>query len=479
MFLGGLLVNEKGSNQKALKSGLWYTASNFLVKGIGFLTTPIFARILSQNDFGLYNNFLSWLSILIIITTLNLDSTLIRARYDYENTFDEYILSVNILSKISTIIWFLVFNAFSEQFTHFFGMERTHINLMTLYLFFLPSINMFQAREKYYFEYKKTVFTSVALCIITAVLSVLLVLMLDSKLDGRILGYVFPTVIFGIAFDLFFVKNGRKIKTEYWRYALPISLPFILHLLSLTLLNSTDRVMINHMCGSKETALYSLAYTCGAIVTVLAASLNSAYAPWLGEKLNLNKLSEIKKFSYKYISMFSILAIGIMLVTPEILLIIGGNNYVEAKYVMPPVTMGCVCQFIYMMLVNVEQFKKKTLGMSIASLIAALINLGLNFLLIPYYGYIAAAYTTLVGFVCLLCMHMFLVYKIGYKNVYDYRFISLVIVSGLFFTLIINWLYSYAILRYSLLVVYLIGVIILFLHYKRDFYSLIKRNREG
>ena len=98
------------ANVKAFKSGIWYTASNFLVKGIAFLTTSIFSRLLTKADFGLYNNYISWLSIATILVTLNLDSTLISARYDYEKRFDEYIFSVLALSTISTAIWFVVVN---------------------------------------------------------------------------------------------------------------------------------------------------------------------------------------------------------------------------------------------------------------------------------------------------------------------------------------------------------------------------------
>ena len=81
-------------NVKALKSGIWYTAANFLVRSIGLITTPIFTRLLTHEEFGLYNNFISWVSILTIIVTLHLESTFISARYDYEDEFDSYILSM-------------------------------------------------------------------------------------------------------------------------------------------------------------------------------------------------------------------------------------------------------------------------------------------------------------------------------------------------------------------------------------------------
>ena len=41
-------------NKKALKAGFWYTFSNFLIKGIAFLTMPIFTRIMSKYDIGVF-----------------------------------------------------------------------------------------------------------------------------------------------------------------------------------------------------------------------------------------------------------------------------------------------------------------------------------------------------------------------------------------------------------------------------------------
>lgn len=102
---------EQTNNVKAFKSGIWYTLSNFLVKSIGFITTPIFTRLLTHAEFGAFNNYTSWLSIISVFVTLNLESTLISARFDYEDDFDGYILSMLSISFISTFVWFVIINA--------------------------------------------------------------------------------------------------------------------------------------------------------------------------------------------------------------------------------------------------------------------------------------------------------------------------------------------------------------------------------
>lgn len=465
----------ESNNRKALKSGLWYTVSNFFVRSIGFLTTPIFTRLLTHAEYGVYNNYTSWLAIITIFVTLNLESTLISARFDYKDKFDEYIFSVLSLSSLSAIVWFFFLNFFSKQAERLLGLERTHINAMLLYLLFLPAISLFQARERYYYEYKKTVITSLILAVGTAFISVLLVINMDDKLTGRILGSVIPTVIIGLIFYFYFIKKGKKVKLLYWKYALPICLPYIPHLLSMTLLNSTDRIMIKHWCGDEATALYSLAYNCGTLVTMFLTALNSAFAPWLGEKLSKEKYGEVRDFSKKYIIAFLFLAIGVMIIAPEILLILGGKNYLEAIYVMAPVSMGCICQFLYTLFVNVEQFKKKTIGMAVASAIAASLNLLLNWVFIPRYGYLAAAYTTLAGYLCLLYIHMFLVYRLKLSNVYSYRFVACAVIASFAVMIIITMSYNNTIIHCIAIILYCILALHTFFKNKSKIHNFIRR----
>lgn len=463
------------NNTKAFKSGIWYTISNFLIKSIGFITTPIFTRLLSHYEFGVFNNYTSWLSIITIFVTLNLESTLISARYDYEESFDEYIVSILALGFVNTVVWFIVVNIGSTYFEGLLDLDIKYINAMLIYLIFLPAINMFLARERYYFEYKKTVLTSIVLSVGTAVLSVILVFFFSNKLNGRVLGAVLPTVFLGAIAYSYFIKKSRKINIKYWKYAIPICLPYIPHLLSMTLLNSTDRVMITKMCGSEQTALYSLAYTCGTMVNLLQTSLNGAFAPWLGECMNNRDYTAVRKFSYIYVIAFSYMAIGIMLFSPEALYILGGRSYMEAIYVLAPVSMGCICQFLYTMFVNVEQFSKKTGGMAIGSAIAAMVNFVLNLIFIPKVGYLAAAYTTLVGYVVLLLIHMYLVKKMGLKDIYNYKFISLIVIIGICLMIVITVLYSRTILRYIVLAFYVVSVFYIFIKYKGKILRIFRK----
>lgn len=462
------------NDSKALKSGIWYTFANFLTKSIGIITNPIFNRMLTKAEVGSYGNYTSWLSVMAILITLNLESTFISARFDYEKEFDSYASSMFLFSCISSLFWFVLLNVFSGFAVDYMNIDRSYINCMCVYLLFLPAIHLYQTKERYRFGYKKSVLISCLIAVGTAAVSVLLVYVMPDRLTGRVIGSALPTIVLGTILAVLLLKAGHNIKLSHLKYALPICLPFIPHLLSMTFLNSLDKMMITDIRGEEENALYTVAYQCSTVVTILVSSLNTAFAPWLGEKLHEDSFSEIRSVSKKYVLLFMYFAVGIMLVSPEILIVMGGRPYMEARFVMPPVMLGCVCQFVYTMYVNIEQFKKKTIGMAFASASAALLNYVLNYLLIPKYGYIAAAYTTLISFLWLVLVHMFLVYRLKYSKAYPNKFMLAVMGVASVITLGVNLLYEHTFIRYAIILVYGAVFIYAAVRYKDQVLKLLR-----
>lgn len=446
------------------------------MKTIGFITTPIFTRMLTKSEYGDFNNFQTWMMILLYLTSLNLEGSLIRASHEYKNDFGDYVFSMISLSVISTSIWWIFCNVFFSKISGLLSVNRIYLNCMFLYLLFCPAVNLFQNAERFKYKYKLTVLTGMVISVGASLLSVVLIVILPDKLFARTIGYIIPTVLIGLIIIMYNFSKHRKVRLEYWKYALPITLPYIPHLLSMYLLNSMDRVMIRKFCGANDVALYSLAYTCGMILTILVTSVNSAYSPWLAEKLANKEYNDIKKVSVPYVAIFSFLAMGSVLVTPEILLILGGKSYMSAKYVMPPVAAGCLLQFVYCMYVNIEQYEKKTIGMAGASAIASTVNFILNYLFIPRFGYIAAAYSTYIGYFSLLVIHMFLVHKMKMDFVYNNSKMFVIAVISSLIMFLGNFILEMNLIRYSILLFYIAVGLYLFYKYKDVIKKILKGN---
>ena len=121
-----------------------------------------------------------------------------------------------------------------------------------------------------------------------------------------------------------------------------------------------------------------------------------------------------------------------------------------ALAIMPVVMASCFFQFTNAFFVNIETYEKKTFYTSIGTLLAALINIGLNAWLLPKWGYVAAAYTTLIGFVFLFIYHYITTRRLigtKVKELYPVKMISAALVFMLLLIYPMLLLYDHFALR--------------------------------
>lgn len=453
---------KKETNASTAKIAIWYVIGNFFAKGMAMISTPIFTRLMSKSEYGQFSNFTSWESIITILVTLDFSSSIARAKYDFDERMNEYISSILIFSNFVTLCayFFVEFN--QSFFETLFSMDILYIRMLFVYLLFMPAFSYLQLKHRIYKKYKFFVAFSISSAIIRTAVSVLLVLVLDDKLFGRICGYLIPITLFNIVLWVIVIVEGRKVSWSCIKYACKISVPLIPHGLSGIVLGSSDRIMITYYCGSVVTAVYSVAYSVSLMATLLWTSMNQAWTPWLYDNMNARNEKVILKNSKIYLGTFSILVIGVLLISPEIILVLGGEQYYAARYAMPPIILGCAFQFIYGMYVNIEIFAKRTVTISIGTMAAAALNLILNALFVPKYGYIAAAYTTMIGYFALLVFHYCIVKTRlkEYSGIYDERFIFLMMFLIIAFSGISLILYQHNITRYLLILMYAIIMIV-------------------
>lgn len=452
----------QNNDKKALKSGIWYVVSNFVVKGAVFFTTPIFTRILSPGQVGAFSNISAWTNILLVISSLELASSVTFAYFTYKEKLKEYISSVLCLSTVFTSLLYAFVLLFREFFMPLFSLDFYALNLIFLYCIFHPALQMLQIQSRVTFKYKQVTILSLGSVFISTFISLALAILFHDRLFGRITGYYGSLIIFNAIVFAYLLAKGKKITSAYWGFALNISLPMIVHVLGGQLLNSCDRVMITRICGEEKNAIYSIAYICAGILGVIMNALNTAWSPWAYEQMNHHEEHRLKKASRPYILLFAAVVFALLLFAPEIVAVMGGKAYEESIFVIPPVTIGILFQFVYTLYVNIEFFHKKQKFTAIGTAFAAMLNILLNSIFIPLYGYMAAAYTTLVGYAALFFIHYIIVMKMNKTQWYDTKFNLCILGIGTFMIPVCNYLYTNHLLRrilYSFLIISIIAVL--------------------
>ncbi len=454
-----------GTDKKALKSGVWYTASSFLRKGIGFFSTPIFARLLDKSEFGSYSNFGVWLTICAIVCTLDLKASVSRAKFDFEDDFDAYISSITFFGTLTTGVFYIIVILFMDFFVNLLSIDAIYLHVMFIELLFAPSLDNIQAKHRIQMKYKVQVFLSIFIMVSSTLFAVLGAYFCKDRLFGRIMGgELVNTAIYIVVFIYIMYKGRKIIYPKAWKYAAVYSIPLIPHLLSNTILGSSDKAMITKMVGPEANGIYSLAHYGGMIISTFLSCFNQAMGPWLYEKLHAEDYGVIKKVNRYYIAAFSVVVMGCILLAPEIIWILGGKKYESAKFLVAPIMLGYGYKFAYTNYVNVEQYEKKTGIVSVGTLAAALFNVVTNLIFIPIFGFEAAAYTTLAGFMMLLLMHYLISRRYGFTRVYDNRFTFMVMVVMTAFGLLIQFIFPLTYVRWA--IAFVMGSVTLYCVYR-------------
>jgi len=131
----------------------------------------------------------------------------------------------------------------------------------------------------------------------------------------------------------------------------------------------------------------------------------SAWTPMFYAKLNKQRHGEISKLASKYARLVYILAFSLILFSRELVVLLADIKYHKAFKIVPIIIISYVFFYLYTMYVEFAFYYKKTYMIAIFSIIAGTINVGLNYLLIPKYGYQVAAWTTLISYAVLLILH--------------------------------------------------------------------------
>ena len=95
---------------KVIKAGSAYVIGSIALKGIAFLTTPLFTHLMSTSEYGLYGVYLSYEGILSIVIVMGLSNSVRNATIDFKKDLDAYVSSMLGLVTVSFLVIFFIIN---------------------------------------------------------------------------------------------------------------------------------------------------------------------------------------------------------------------------------------------------------------------------------------------------------------------------------------------------------------------------------
>ena len=460
-------MSNKAHISKNLKATIAFGIASFVTSGINYLTTPIFTRLLTTAEYGTIGIYNSMYAIVSVVATLTLarPGIISVGLYEYRDNRWRYLSSMLGCVLVSTSILSFFVVLFWSYLQPLIRLPVSLVALMLLTCLSQPATIFWTAKNRYEYLYNITVKVTVSSAVLSQLLSIALVFfMRNSGMDLAVIrlwsaGAVNLTV--AAVLYIYICGKGKKfVDTSLWKRTLIFALPLIPHYFGFSLLNGTDKIMILHMVSADKVGIYSLASVLSRIGSLLWSALCVSFTPFMYTQMGKRAFKNINEAVKPLLILIAYASLLISLIAPEIIRIMSTSEYLDGIYVVPPVMAGLFMHVVYDVFSNVSFFHKKSVRIMLATLFAAVINVGLNYICILRFGYLAAGYTTFVSYTVLAIMHYYNARKIEREQIFDARFVFLLALVVTIASMSCNLLYSGYVIRYMFAVLITAAVII-------------------
>ena len=425
------------------KHGLIFGLGTALQTGIGLFMLPIYTNRFSPEEYGVLGIITVTGSVMVTLFSMGMHRGRFRSYYDYtdENIRKKLISTALLILLISSMTLIPIGLLLSPTLSNFF-FQSAEFSKHFLYMFIISSFGILNTIPFIIFRAKKKSTKYITYQLSQLVFTILIIIYLVVVLEIGILGVLIGTAIATGIFTLLLYHAIRKdisfgFLPDEFKKMLKFGLPLVPANLSVFVFASTDRYFLNFLSTGDELGLYVLGYNFGLVITILlAAPLTLVWSPMYLSMKDDSNINEFQKKGLTYVVMVAFfLFIALSLLSKEILIIFTGEKFWGA-YAVIPIIILTYSLWSVTKVINIAIIVKRKTGASvIIFFIGALINIGLNFLLIPKFGMMGAAYATLITY-CIMLVALFLYNHKLMPVAYEWsRMLKIVVISALLFTI--------------------------------------------
>ena len=442
-----------------VKASFWFLMCSFFQRGVSMLTTPIFTRLFTTTEYGEFSMFNSWMQIITPIVSLNLFAGVYsQGVVKFEDDRNYFSSSLQGLSLTLVSAWLVIYLVFKDAFNTLLSMSTVQVISMFVMIWAGGAFSFWSMDQRVDYKYAKLVMITAIVSLVQPVAGIIAILHSSDKVTARIVSMTVVQFLFYFsAFASQMLKGRRFFSSRYWKYALKFNIPLLPHYLSLTILSSSDRIMIGNMVSSTKAGIYNLAYSVSLIMTMFNSALLQTIEPWIYRRLKNKEIKNISSVAYICFAVIAAVNLLLILFAPEIISIFAPAAYYEAIWIVPSVALSVIFMFMYTFFATFEFYFEKTKYIASATVGGAVLNIVLNYIFINRFGYMAAGYTTLFSYILFAILHYYFMKKICRQYLDGERpYNGKIILGGsaicIFLGFLGLWTYKALWLRYSVII---------------------------
>ena len=388
---------------KYAKNTYWLLAERIVRIAINFFVTIYLVKYLGPDNFGLLSYSISFVTILASFAALGMDSIIVRDLVAEENRSNSIIGTSFYLRLVASIISIIFI---------FFVLVLSHEEFLTSSLILIISTStIFQSFYviDFYFQAKvKSKFTVYAQFISLVISSAVKVYLIIIKADLIYFAYAFALETLLFAIGLLVVYKIQKDGRLKWNFSISLSkkilrdaFPLLLAGVVVAIYMKIDQIMIKKMLDNTQAGYYAAAVKICELWYFIPMAISSSLFPAIinAKKVNEKIYQQRMQQFYDIMSWLSVgIAIPLTIFAPQIITLLFGVKFVPAVPVLQIYIWSAVATFLgvassqYLVAENLTKlsFYRTFLGM--------VVNVALNFILIPKIGIVGSALATLVSY---------------------------------------------------------------------------------
>lgn len=398
-----------------------YGLGSVLLKSISVLVLPLYTRYLTPADYGIVALGTTLSALLSLVLPLSLYSAVARFFFLAGSEQERrrmigtiWLAMIGFALCIAAAMDLAGPWLFGAVFSKLPFDPYVRISIWTAFLgiFSYVPLNLFQVKE----QPRAYVGWTGASLILTVGLTVVLVAFFEKGAYGYLLAALVSNALLAVPYIIVTLRDADLcVDRAHLKNVLKFSLPLVPHGLASWALSLSDRAILQIYVSLSALGLYSLGYQFGAIMIMISGAISTAWWPFvykrMAEKGDAAK-PELSRIITYYALTVCVVAIGLCLFARDAILLLTTESYHPAQAVVPVVVIGYLFNSLYFIPAQFLFVKSQTKWLPVATVAAGLVNIAMNFALIPHFGIMAAAWATFAAFAVMLVLTVLLAQRV-------------------------------------------------------------------
>lgn len=398
---------------KYVTSAIFYTGTSGLLALLPLLLLPVITSHISASGYGVYVTYVLICKVMCSIVSLGYIECLAR-EFSCQSTvvFSKYYTNALYNVTVWSLAVFIIICVLSINLSYNMDIPNALIPAICIIAYFQYIIN--SVLSIFQMSSRPALFGAVkmALFLLEYGMVILLICFKDISHFDLIYAYLLShiTVVSACVYFLFKRKLVQlDTKPRLFDPNLRASLPLVPHEIGGLILSFSDRFMINHFIGTAAVAIYAIGYQFGQVVSLVDTAVNKAWIPWLYKELQKSNIAK-KRIVWSclaYVFALIVFSLFVSYLSSYVIDAFYPSEYEQSREVVIYIAFAFVIFGIYKVFAGFLFFYKKTAFLGLATVVTVFINVLLSAHLVPAYGIVGAAYSTLISFSS-LCLFVFI-----------------------------------------------------------------------